>query len=417
MYSGNEKLPKEYQCLVCEALEVRLCLELGRHPVSSHFTNAPDITIPVYDLSLGICQVCGMVQLIKPWSHKVLISPFDWFTYREPEGHLDDVVGKICSLVEVNSFTRVLGISVKDQSTIDRFKKIGIETTSTINLKQVFGRSAKNAGIESIQHYLTPEFASHWSQKNGKWDVVIARHIIEHAERPAGFLSALSNLVSDNGYLVLEVPDCDPNLTRQDITMVWEEHTLYFTPGTFRETLERFGFEEVIFENYPMTFENCMVLVGKKTGSQINKENNVDRAHKRNLKKKITIFDDYAKQYSFWGDLYRSYLEKQVRKGKRLAIYGAGHLSCAFIHYYRIKHLISFVVDDTVEKQGLYLPGTGLPIVSSHHLATKNIDLCLLGLSPDIEDKVIANNKPFIEQGGKFKSIFVSSPRSLRADL
>jgi hypothetical protein len=43
----------------------------------------------------------------------------------------------------------------------------------------------------------------------------------------------------------------------------------------------------------------------------------------------------------------------------------------------------------------------------------RNISLCLLALSINNEDKVIARNDAFVKNGGTFRSIFRASGRSV----
>ena len=95
-------------------------------------------------------------------------------------------------------------------------------------------------------------------------------------------------------------------------------------------------------------------------------------------------------------------------------MYGAGHLTCAFVYFHDLAEEISFVVDDTPQKQGRFLPKCGVPIRPKEALDGAQTPLCLLGLSPEIEDKVIANNGRFVAAGGKFGSIFAASDRSMR---
>jgi hypothetical protein len=106
-----------------------------------------------------------------------------------------------------------------------------------------------------------------------------------------------------------------------------------------------------------------------------------------------------------------------TRDGRRLALYGAGHLSAAFVNFHGLGEYFAFVVDDTPQKQGLHLPGCGLPIVSRDRLDCNQIAACLMGFAPQIEDKVMANNAGFQEAGGSFYSIFADSKRSIRNAL
>ena len=58
-------------------------------------------------------------------------------------------------------------------------------------------------------------------------------------------------------YFVFEVPDTTRALAHGDYTVVWEEHTCYFTPATLRYCLERAGLEvrdvESLREHYALT--------------------------------------------------------------------------------------------------------------------------------------------------------------------
>ena len=118
-----------------------------------------------------------------------------------------------------------------------------------------------------------------------------------------------------------------------------------------------------------------------------------------------------------WTDRYRRLFDGLTADGRRLAAYGAGHLTCAFLNFHGLADYFALVVDDTPQKQGLFLPKARLPIVPRSQLSAQNVSAFLFGLAPDIEDKVIANNRAYADAGGKFYSMFVDSPRSIKTLL
>ncbi|MCH1913335.1 hypothetical protein L9Z17_16665 [Leptospira noguchii] len=87
-------------------------------------------------------------------------------------------------------------------------------------------------------------------------------------------------------------------------------------------------------------------------------------------------------------------------------MFGAGHLSIAFLSIADIADLIDYVIDDNQNKKGLLMPINDLEIVGSEVLYTKDIRFCLLSLNPQNQPKVIKNHEKFISNGGTFASIF-----------
>ena len=98
-------------------------------------------------------------------------------------------------------------------------------------------------------------------------------------------------------------------------------------------------------------------------------------------------------------------------------MFGAGHLAAKFINFYDIAGYISGVIDDNPDKQGLYMPGSGVPIIGSDVLDKGEVDVCLHTLSPESEKKVRAAKSEYLEQGGHFRSIFSASNSSIDQDI
>jgi hypothetical protein len=110
----------------------------------------------------------------------------------------------------------------------------------------------------------------------------------------------------------------------------------------------------------------------------------------------------------------RRLLGRWQQDGKRVAVFGAGHLAAKFVNFFRLGAMIDCVVDDNARKQELLMPGSRLAIRGSATLLSRSIDLCLLSLNPESEQKVLAKNQPFLDRGGRFLSIFASSERAVQ---
>ncbi len=397
------------QCLVCRSPQVEILLDLGSQPVSSHFTRSPDVSVVDRNLAVAICKSCGVVQLAQPFPFKDLVPPYEWMTYREPESHLDAVFDRIWQLPGIGKDTRVGGITFKDATTLDRFRARGCTKVWSLDLREDLGATHANANIESVQALLTPEQARKIVDRRGLVDLLIVRHIVEHAELPWRLMQALSSLVAPNGYMIIEVPDCTGNMQRQDYSMIWEEHAIYFTPETVPQVLVPAGCTYVGQEIYPFPFEDVIVLYAQKR-PQAAASPVPPAAVERNGE----LAQHFARGFGGWTASYQNLLKNMTKDGRRLAAYGAGHLTCAFLNFHALNDYFAFVVDDTPHKQGLFLPKSKLPIVPRTQLNAEQIVACFFGLTPQLEDKIIANNADFARNGGQFYSMFVDSPRSIR---
>ena len=97
-----------------------------------------------------------------------------------------------------------------------------------------------------------------------------------------------------------------------------------------------------------------------------------------------------------------SFLIEQKREGKKVAAYGAAAKGNTLLNYCGVKKdLIEFVVDASPHKQGMYLPGTHIPVVSEEAIHSNRPDFVLI-LPWNLMEEIRTQLEYIREWGGQF---------------
>ncbi len=397
-----------HPCFSCSSNQLQALLRIDNQPISNRFLQSQTETEYTHPITLSQCNDCGLVQLsnLVPWTE--LVPRYNWIKYNEPEKHLDDLVERIIGLPNIRKESTFLGVSYKEDSTLKRLSEKRFNNSYRLNESDLEIENY-NSGIETMQANLTPRVADKIRSAHGASDVVIARHILEHSYNPSGFIEALKILTNPNGHIILEVPDTSYSLEKGIYTAIWEEHTMYFTSVTFQRAFPFFGLSLYAFHSYPYPIENSLVAITTKSNIQ------PSFPHKKELEEEISEARAFSTEFnSSKKDLHKFFSDYGKNEG-RIAFLGAGHHSCAFINYFELGKYFNFVADDDLNKQGLYMPGSRLPICPSKALVgERGIKLCLMALSPESEERALQRNRDFIEKGGELASVFKGSTYALK---
>ena len=395
------------RCVSCEAQAVRVLVDFGPQPPSNRFEKEGCTSSEKHPLIVGQCAECGLVQLIDAMPPGMAKSRFEWLTYNEPESHLDDLVARLRRLPALRADSRIVGLTYKDDSTLARFNRLGYSNTYRFDTDADLGVHDRCAGLESIQAALDVAAASRLAARHGLADLLLARHVLEHAHAPLLFLKAASRLVKPGGYLLFEMPDCAKFIKACDYTFIWEEHIGYFCSQTLASLVANAGLtlKETIVYPYPLE-DSLLGIVRNEPGTEL-------EPTREQLERLLADGNTFARRYPELRARLQSLFTGWRREGKRVALFGAGHLAAKFANMFSLDNLIDCVIDDNPYKQALVMPGSRLAVRGSDALATRAIDLCLLALNPESEQKVLAKNQAFLERGGRFLSIFALSPSSV----
>lgn len=395
-------------CISCGGT-VRILCDFGPQALTNYFPENVDEPARVHPLILGTCSDCATVQLCDPCPAETLRPPRP-MRYNEPEGHLDALLDEIISLPGVSSHSRFCGLSYKETTTLERLSRLEFRNLTALSPWDDFQITDECAGLETMQARLTPEVADTLRDRHGTFDVVLVRHLLEHAHDLTSFLQATKGLVAPGGYVIFEVPDCTTMFDVLDYSFLWEEHVSYFTPPTLVRTLRQHGLTPRRVITYPYALENSLVAITVRDDSPLESKYDPSEPSGEHLS-----VDRYASNFPRIRELWHQALTAERQRGP-VAVLGAGHLAVTFINLLGLESLIDYVCDDAADKVDRYVPGTRLRISRSSVLLQECCSVCLMAVAPESEPKVLARNEEFINRGGRFASIFAASNHALKLD-
>jgi len=393
-------------CQSCDGKAVKVLLDFGPQPLCNRFSSKPHEDDYLHPLILGQCQNCSLIQLINPVPESEIIPRVEWLKYSEPEEHLDGLASIICALEGLSEKPVACGITYKDDSLLKRLDDRSFGNTWRIEPNQDLGIIQKGVAGETIIPRLTAKAIKNITNKYGFVDVVIARHILEHALDTKDFLSTIWDILKPGGYIIFEVPDCTKQLENFDYSMPWEEHVLYFVPKTLKLFFDYTSYELVQFQQYPYETEDSQIVIVRKAHGLVSKNS-------QSIPADFLLAERYASSFEMNRRIVYSFLKDYAENVGKVVFYGAGHLSVFLVKSLKIEDFIEFIVDDTEHKQNLYLPGTSLKIKSSDLLEQEKISLCVLCLNVNYENKIVQKHHGFISGGGAFVSAFPAQKNSL----
>ena len=390
------------ECYLCgaEIFEADI-LMLGKQPVSNKFSLEVDAIHNKFELSLGQCGSCALIQLVDAPSIGALTPTLPWISYSEPVEHLG-IVSQFLSGLLMNGAV-IYGVGPFDAPLIERLSDLRPVSVILDLMKRIPINDGLFPYLESYQTVLTKEFLSSEISREKKAQLVVCRYLLEHCKNPIAALQALEALLDVEGYLFIEVPDSSKFINVRDYSFIWEEHNLYFTDTTFRRLAASAGLKVHSMFRFPGALEDALVYILQSSNLKFNQSTPI-------AKKELLEFEKYRFDFDRIKKRYHLKMKDLVSAGNRIAIFGAGHQTISFINLFGIDPYIECIIDDDENKRDMYLPGSHLPVISTtQFLDGSKANICLLGIGPKSEKKVLSNFVNFTDRGGVIYSIFPGS--------
>lgn len=214
-------------------------------------------------------------------------------------------------------------------------------------------------------------------------DVVLCRHTLEHIHPVGEFVRVIRDAFADRPEtpILFELPDVGRVLDEVAYWDLYYEHCSYFTPGSLARLFRQEGFGVTglwtAFDDQYILLEATAGALGGAADPLPAEEpvqQVVDRAHA------------FADSYAVHLKRGRSWLDGQHDAGRKPVIWGAGSKGVAFLTTLDTAGIIERAVDINPYKQGRFLAGSGVPVVSPE------------SLRDDPPDAVIVMNAAYVDE-------------------
>ncbi|HTX03623.1 MAG TPA: class I SAM-dependent methyltransferase [Candidatus Acidoferrales bacterium] len=366
-------------CRVCGAANLEPLIDFGATPIAHRLLTQRDADEEVFPFALSLCARCSLVQVADPIDPAVLYKGYNYnLSSWKFEPHLEDEIEKIAQLMP----RTVLEIGANDGRFLDAVRERTGATCLGLEPNPIPGARARERGFTIFESWASEAVAAQIVAQHGKVDLVVARQVFEHVLDLQDFLRTAKRAVRLGGHLFIDVPDFAPACRLGDSSVLWEEHVNYFTESTLLAILAREGFESTWVGRYDFSGGTVAIL------AQLS-----DTSDPHALPSNVATELDAARNFpvllhEFGGRLKRA-LSRARTQGVRIMLYGVGVRSCAAANMLGLGPLIDDVVDDQIERQGKFMPGTRLEILSSD-IFEKNTApaLCILAVNNESESVV-----------------------------
>lgn len=221
-----------------------------------------------------------------------------------------------------------------------------------------------------------------------KFDVITSTNVFQHLKDINSFAKGIEHLLSNKGIWLLEFPYWIHNMETNQFDQIYHEHMYYHSVVPIKMLMEKHNLKLINITNQNMHGGSLRLIITKKD-SLFTPDNTINEFV--SYEKKYTL--DY---YINWGNNVFDHIKKSAdflkslkKENKTIFGFGAAAKGCIYLNAMGIDYNhIDYVIDDTDIKQGKFIPGTGIQIVSKEILKQKTPDYILI-LAHNFSDYII----------------------------
>jgi SAM-dependent methyltransferase len=346
-------------------------LDLGMHPFADMFIKEDQLNFsePVYPLECFLNENTGEIRLGCETKPDERYSLYD-YSYTSSNsnfsrGHWSSYAKNVVDFLKLPKGSLVVEIGSNDGFLTKQFIECGFESFGVDASPYMCSLAEKN-GVQTYNKIFNNETALELKADIGSVNLIVANNVFNHANDAYDFSLGVSNLLSDDGVFVYELPYWYNTIRDGKFDQVYHEHVTYFTAKFSYELMKSVGLEIFHIEVANYHGGSLRVFARKSSDVQmqlITKEF-IDKETKFGLfdPKTYVIFQRQLleKRNKFLGKIYDI-----KEKGYSIIGVGAAAKGNTFLNYYNLdKTVLDYVTDISEHKQGKYTPLTRIPIVS-----------------------------------------------------
>ena len=395
-------------CRFCnESLQINF-VDLGFSPLSNSFLKKQDLEKKekTYPLHAYICEKCLLVQLEEYENPENIFLEYAYFssyskTWLE---HARNYSELMISKLKLNESSQVIEIASNDGYLLQFFKDkkipvLGIEPA--LNVSKV----AHEKKIPTISKFFGVKTAKELVGNNIFADLLLGNNVLAHVPNVNDFVEGMKIILKKQGVITMEFPHILQLIKNNQFDTIYHEHFSYFS---FHIVQKIFSYHNLrIFDVEELSTHGGSLRIYAKHEEDKTKPitENVKSLNHKEVEfgcNNIKNYNKFQESVDKVKEDVRRFFIKATNEKKKVAGYGAPAKGNTLLNYCEIdNNLMEFTVDLSEHKQGLFLPGTHIPIYNPNKIKDTKPDYVFI-LPWNLKDEIMIQLEYIREWGGKF---------------
>lgn len=395
-------------CRFCGAPLQHSFANLGMSPLSNAYLKPEALgqEEAFYPLHAYVCAECFLVQLEAFQTPAQIFSDYAYFSsYSESWlAHAKTYSEQMMARFGLDATHQVVELASNDGYLLQYFREQGVPVLGVEPAENV-AKVAIKAGIPTWVRFFGTETAAELLRSGIQADLLLGNNVLAHVPDLNDFVAGMKLLLGPCGLITMEFPHLLRLMQENQFDTIYHEHFSYFSLLTVQRVFARHGL--TLFDVEELSTHGGSLRIyarhdgdeSKPIGPRV--ASLMARERERGLDD-LGTYRAFAEQVREAKRKLLAFLIEAKRTGKTIVGYGAPAKGNTLLNYCGIRSdFLDYTVDRSPHKQGLYLPGTHLPIRAPEQIAQTRPDYVLI-LPWNLKDEVIGQMAHIREWGGQF---------------
>ena len=360
-------------------------IDLGHAPPSNAYLTQADlkkreITFP---LAVKVCGNCFLVQTEDyAKADELFTGDYAYFssTSKSWLGHAAAYAQAITARLGLNAQSLVIEVASNDGYLLRNFvdAKIpcfGIEPTAST------AAAAEKLGIPVLREFFGEALAQRLVNEGKQADLICGNNVYAHVPDINDFTIGLATILKPQGVVTLEFPHLLNLIKLCQFDTIYHEHYSYLSLAVVQRIFAKAGLRVFDVEELE-THGGSLRIYGCRSNAKYAQTENVQiilnaehRAALENLKT-YSSFQERAEKIKLD---FLAFLIDAKQQGKKVVAYGAAAKGNTLLNFSGVKpDLLPVVFDAATAKQGKFMPGSHIEILSNIEMGAMDFDYVLI---------------------------------------
>ncbi|WP_026255887.1 class I SAM-dependent methyltransferase [Mycobacterium sp. 155] len=394
-------------CRFCTRPLNRTFVDLGMSPLCQSHLGPDELERgeEFYPLHVFVCEGCLLVQLHEYVRPEAIFTEYAYFSsyvdtlLRYAEEYVEEVVPRF----RLNSRSTVVEVASNDGYLLQYFAKkdipvLGIEPAGNV------AEAAESKGIPTRIRFFGVRTAQELVDEGVTADLLLGNNVLPHVPDLHDFVGGLKILLAPGGTVTIDFQHLMRMVEGNQFDTIYQEHFSYLSLAVVVRLFAHHGL--TVFDVAELGTHGGSLRIfathaerGVEPGSRVADVLAEEERRGMNELAYYAKFDERVKETK------RGLLEFLIaakRDGKSIVGYGAAGKTNTLLNYCGIRtDFIDYTVDRNPYKQGKFLPGTHIPILSPDRIRETRPDYLFVG-PWNLVDEIMEQTSYIREWGGQW---------------